>query len=142
MKKLNQFLFNAPLWQIFILSFICLSLFTLSQFSIVFYFSNVSSKNIAVIIKICTLPSVIIGIIIGAAVTNIILIKRESTIFWTYAKELELIIKNANTKDTVMSVFENEYQELHKKRNSLDKNQALELNKFYTILQTKYKYMQ
>jgi hypothetical protein len=63
---------------------------------------------------------------------------RKSTIFWDYAKLVEGLIENTETKESLQSLFDNEFQDLRKKCQGGP--QIPELNRLYTIIKTKYKY--
>jgi hypothetical protein len=64
---------------------------------------------------------------------------RKSQIFWDYSHEVEDLIAEAETQDALNSIFQNQFQELRKQGQGGP--QIPELNRLYTIMKTKHKYV-
>jgi hypothetical protein len=87
----------------------------------------------------CTAMGAITGILFGLMFSLMVSMMRKSQIFWDYAKVVEKLIENAETKEALQSLFDNEFQDLRKKCQGGP--QIPELNRLYTIIKTKYKYI-
>lgn len=87
----------------------------------------------------CIKIGALLGLLFGLMFTLLISSMRKSQIFWTRADEVEALIKLAETKEGLQSIYENEFQDLRKKCQGGP--QILELNRLYTIMKTKYKYV-
>ena len=138
MKKLNNFLDKAPLWQIYIFGWFFTGAFT----ALIFYgFKFIDSPNSKMLIT--GINCIKMGAIMGALFGLIFMLTastiRKSQIFWKYAHEVEALIEEAETQDEMNSIFENQFQWLRKK--CLGGPQITELNRLYTIMKTKYKYI-
>ena len=59
--------------------------------------------------------------------------------FWMYAEKVESLIESAETKESLDSIFKNEFQFLREL--SQGGPHHVELKKQHTIMQTKYKYV-
>lgn len=81
----------------------------------------------------------LLGLLFGLMVMLMVSMMRKSTIFWEYAKVVEALIDDTTTKDDLDSIFKNEFQDLRKKCQGGP--QIPELNRLYTIMKTKYKYV-
>lgn len=81
-----------------------------------------------------------IGIPFGAMIVLMVSMMRKAQIFWEYAEVVERLIDEADTKEKVGFVFNNEFQSLREKCQGGP--QITELQRLYTIMQTKIKYIQ
>jgi hypothetical protein len=137
MKRLNNFLDKAPLWQIYILGWFFTGAFTASIFY-GFQFIGATKPELDFSGINCIKMGVMSGILFGLMFMLMFSMMRKSQIFWDYSKEVETLIENEETKEGLQSVFENQFQELRKKCQGGP--QIPELNRLYTIMKTKYKY--
>jgi hypothetical protein len=137
MKKLNNFLDKAPLWQIYIFGWFLTGAFGASIF---YGFQLIDPPNSKMLISgiNCIKMGALTGTLFGLMFMLIFSMMRKSIIFWDYAKVVESLIDKAETKELLQSIFNNEFQDLRKKYQGGP--QISELNRLYTILKTKYKY--
>jgi hypothetical protein len=132
MKKLNNFLDKAPLWQVFIFGWLFTGAFTFLFF---FLFSTIEAQlNLA---KSAGIGSMM-GLPFGLMVMLMTSMTRKSTKFWDFAKEVETLIEAAETKESLQSIFDNEFQDLQKLQ--MGHPHGSKLKELYAILKTKYKY--
>jgi hypothetical protein len=133
MKKLENFLDKAPLWQVFIFGW----LFTGTLSFIIFQFfpdGTVELRDPFVNLKI----GVSMGFMFGLMFMLMFSMSRKSDKFWNYAKEVESLIEAAETKEALQSIFDNEFQTLQKLQQGHP--HGSKLKELYAILKTKYKY--
>jgi hypothetical protein len=138
MKHLNNFYEKAPLWQVCIVGwFLSGSLIAAMFYGLQFIDSPNSEKVFSGIncINIGAMSGVLFGLVFMFTVSMM----RKSQIFWDYAKAVEVLIEDANTKDELESIFKMEFQNLRKKCQGGP--QIPELNRLHTIMKTKYKYI-
>ena len=138
MKRLNDFFEKAPLWQIFIFGWIFLGGFV----AILFYGSQfiIDPNNQLVFSGIqCIKIGAAGGLLFGLMFVLMVSMTRKSIIFWEYSKEVEALIDGAATRKELVSIFENEFQDLRKKCQGGP--QIPELNRLYTVMKTKIKYV-
>lgn len=138
MKKLNNFLSNAPMWKIFIFSYIIMTLFTFLIFSCLNpLMTTEGQKTFSMITNLKISASA--GVLFGLMLTLLILMSRKSDKFWTYSEEVAKLIDEAETKEALKGIYNNEFAELRKK--SMGTPHYNELKRLYTILETKHKYI-
>ena len=138
MKKLEKFLNEAPLWQIYIFGWV----FTGTFVGLLFYcfgFTDVTRTDIEITAIKCVYLGISTGAIFGLMFMLMFSMMRKSQIFWDYSKEVEKLIQEAATKEKLEAIFENEFQELRKKCQGGP--QIPELSRLHTIMKTKYKYV-
>jgi hypothetical protein len=139
MKRLNDFFEKAPLWQIFIFGWIFLGGFV----AILFYgfqSIDIDPNNQLVFSGIrCIKIGAAAGLLFGLMFLLMISMMRKSIIFWEYSKEVEALIDSAATRKELESIFEKEFQDLRKKCQGGP--QIPELNRLYTVMKTKIKYV-
>lgn len=137
MKKLNTFLDKAPLWQIYIFGWLFTGVFVAFLFYGFQFIDPDPNHDLSGVncIKIGALSGVLFGLMFMLMFSMM----RKSQIFWDYAKVVEDLIENANTKDELQSIFDNQFQELRKK--SQGGPHYIERNRLYTIMKTKYTYI-
>jgi hypothetical protein len=137
MKRLEKFLDKASLWQIYIFGWLFTGAFTASIF---YGFQLIDPPNSKMLITgiNCIKIGALTGILFGLMFMLMFSMMRKSTIFWDYAKLVEGLIENTETKESLQSIFDNEFQDLRKKCQGGP--QIPELNRLYTIIKTKYKY--
>lgn len=138
MKKFNSFLDKAPLWQVYIFGWFFTGSFVASIFYGFQLIDPPSSKIVFSGIN-CIKMGALSGLLFGLLVSLMVSTMRKSTIFWEYAEEVEKLIDDANTKDELQSIFDNQFQELRKKCQGGP--QIPELNRLYTVMKTKHKYV-
>jgi hypothetical protein len=130
MEKFNDFLEKAPIWKIFVSAWFFTGLMV---FIITFIFFNDGDYYKYLLV------SAVFGVLFGGMFSGMISTARQSDKFWMKAKELEKLIDEANTKEDLVKIFENEYQSL--KKLSMGGPHVYETRRIYTILETKYKYV-
>ena len=139
MKKLNNFLEKAPLWQIYIFGFFVTGSMTTSIFYGIQFIAETGELDFS--LKAYIIFGTIMGTLFGLIITLIFSMFRKSQIFWEYStKVVENLIEKAKTKDELQSIFENQFQELRKKCQGGP--QISELRRLYTIIETKSKYIE
>ena len=138
MKHLNNFLEKAPLWQVYIAGWFLTGSFMAAMFY-GFQYIGVTSPELDFSGIKCIKIGAMSGLLFGLMFTLIFSMMRKSQIFWDYAKVVEVLIENANTKDELESIFKMEFQNLRRKCQGGP--QIPELNRLYTIMKTKYKYI-
>ena len=133
MKKLNNFFDEAPLWQVFIFGWLFTGTFTFLLFQF-FPDGTVLPRNWFVNLKI----GFFMGIPFGLMTMLMASMSRKSNKFWNYTEEVEELIDAAETKESLQSIFDNEFKTL------CDLQQGhphgSKLKELYAILKTKYKY--
>lgn len=100
MKKFNNFLEKAPLWKVFVFSFIlCFIVYTpiLGLITNKSYLTLMFSIGIAI--------SALISVLFSLMMSQI----RKSNAFWKYAEEVEKLIENAETKESINSILNKEW---------------------------------
>ena len=138
MKHLNNFLEKAPLWQVYIAGWFLTGSFIATMFYGFEYIAVISPEFDISVIK-CIKLGVTSGLLFGLMFTLMISMMRKSQIFWGYAKVVEVLIENANTKEELESIFKMEFQNLRRKCQGGP--QIPELNRLHTIMKTKFKYI-
>jgi hypothetical protein len=135
MKKINNFIDNAPLWCIYIFGVIFIGGFTFCLFEILPSANSINPLTTTTNIRI----GLILGLILGLMITLITSMMRKSTKFWDLSKILEDKIDLAETKKSLDDIYNNDFQilkELGQGRPHYD-----EIRRLYTIMKTKYKYV-
>jgi hypothetical protein len=134
MKKLNNFLDKAPLWQVFIFGWLfsgCCT-FLLFQF---FPDGTEIPRNWFVNVKI----GLSMGLIFGLMFILMTSMSRKSDKFWNYADEVKVLIDEAETKESLQLILDSEFQTLIKLQQGHPHN--YKVKELYTELKTKYKYI-
>ena len=139
MKKLNDFIDKAPLWQVWIFGW-CLSatIMFLMFWGFDAGFSVVDGTKVhptLVYVKIGAASGVLFGLMVMLTVSMM----RSSQKFWDRAKEVEASINQASTKEALQKVFDEDFQELRKL--SAGGPHHSELTRLHTIMKTKYQYV-
>ncbi len=133
MKKLENFLDKAPLWQVFIFGWMFTGIFTFLLFQF-FPDGTELPRNWFVNFKIGFFMGIPFGLMVMLASS----MSRKSNKFWDYAKEVEALIDAAETKDELFSIYKEEFQSLIELAQGGP--HQYELKRQYAIIQTKYKY--
>jgi hypothetical protein len=133
MKKLNIFFDNAPLWQVFIFGWLFYGTFTFLLFQ---FFPDGTEllRNWFVNLKI----GFFMGILFGLITMLMASMSRKSNKFWNYAEEVEALIDDAETKESLQSIFDNEFKTLSDLQQGHP--HGSKLKELYAIIKTKYKY--
>jgi hypothetical protein len=139
MKRLNNFLDKAPLWQVYIFGWFFTGAFTTFLFYVPVPLIAANTAKTIFSAEVCLKIGAMSGLLFGLMFMLIISMMRKSTIFWSYAKEVEKFINEANSKDALELILENQFEYLRKKCQGGP--QIPELNRLYTIMKTKYKYL-
>ena len=93
---------------------------------------TLSTSNISII-------SLVFGILGGLLFLTSILSTRKSTKFWDYAETVEKIIDAADSKELLEHIHKGEFEILREL--CMGGPQTSELNRLFTIMKTKYKYV-
>ena len=83
--------------------------------------------------------SLIFGVLGGLLFLTSILSSRKSTKFWDYAETVEKLIDSADSKELLDYIHKGEFEILRKL--CMGGPQITELNRLFTIMKTKYKYV-
>jgi hypothetical protein len=138
MKRLNNFLDKAPLWQVYIFGWF----FAGSLFASLFYglqLIGATSPELLITGINCIKIGAITGILFGLMIMLMVSMMRKSQKFWDYAKVVEELIDKEETQTGLNSIFNNEFQSLRKL--SQGGPHIHELNKQYQTMKIKYKYV-
>ena len=133
MKTINNFFDKAPLWQTFIFGWLFTSAFTFLLFQFMPDGTELP-RNLVVNLKI----GASMGIPFGLMVMLMTSMGRKSNKFWNYAEEVEALIEVAETKESLQSIFDNEFKTLQNLQQGHP--HGSKLKELYAILKTKYKY--
>ena len=137
MKKFNDFMFNAPIWKVAIISFVFGFCFINSLFLGLEYLSG-SNVDMPLIKRTVLVPS-LLGLAMAGIILTFTKMANESEQFWTKAKEVEKLIDDAETKQEISDIVYGELTELHKMR--MGRPHVHEVNKLITVANTKIKYL-
>lgn len=77
--------------------------------------------------------------LVSMIVSMLTSITRSSYIFWGEAERLECKIDNADDKDVLLQIYDEDFENLKKLSCGAIHNE--ELRRLYTIIKTKYKYL-
>lgn len=135
-KTIDYFFDEAPYWQVFVALFILLVIVIFSIFSFLFDFIIVELSVDILLIGKLTLTLALSFAFVGTLLTYI---GRKSVLFWKEAKKLFNKLDEAETKETIDEIFNNDFQVLRKM--SFGGAHYGELKRLHTIMQTKYKYL-
>ena len=131
MKKINQFLETSSPYTIFSFRFI---FFLIIGLLISTLFALPDSLELIQI-----LPAFIISLLFVGVEILVDSMCKSSDAFWRYAREIENLIENAETKDELQTIYNNEFQKLVKMQ--MGKTHSTMLVKLDSTLTTKYKYI-
>lgn len=138
MNKINYFFDKAPMWQVYLVGWFLSG----SLISSMFYFLqeiDATSPELIITGEACLKVGATAGLLFGLMIALMVSMMRRSTVFWAYAETVEELIDEATTKAELQSIFDNEFQSLRKKCNGGP--QIPELNRLYTVMKTKFKYV-
>ena len=137
MKRLNDFIETAHLFWVFLFGWFFTGLFIAS----IFYFSGsfVVEPRIFGMVK-CIEMGAMSGVPFGLMVMLTASMIRSSQRFWNFAECVEHLIEHAETRTDLESVFSNDFQKLINL--SGGGVHRTELTRLYTIMKTKYKYIE
>jgi hypothetical protein len=138
MNKINKFFENAPMWQIYIFGWISTGTFVASIFY-GFQFIGAAAVDINLSLINCIKMGAMTGLLLGLMIMFMISMMRKSRIFWDYSKVVGELIEKAETKETLQSIFDNEFQDLRKKCQGGP--QIPEITRLYAVMITKFKYI-
>ena len=137
MRRKDNFLENAPLWKIYLAGWFVTGFMT---FIVWGGLSKIGTDDSL----IYTFPRLfcfgaIFGIPFGLLFTLMISMGRKSTKFWEHAEYVEKLVDEANSKIRLDDIFKCEFEGL--KDLSQGGPHSQELNRIYTIMKTKYKFL-
>lgn len=138
MKKLNKFLESSPHWVLFIFCwFLCTVVvaFTFYGMNAILPSEDVNAFTPFVCLKI----GAGLGILFGLLMVLMIQTNGKSSIFWELARQLEAEIEETETKEQILSLYENKFNALRKR--SLGGPHSTEITRIYTIMQTRIKFL-
>lgn len=142
MKTLNYFFEKAPLWQIFVLIWFLTGAFFTSYMLYGLQKNGATNPELDFSGMDCIKFGAGIGLFFGLFFWALVSMMRKSQIFWDYAKVVEELIESTHTKDGLQSILEQEFQDLRKKCQGGHKQlQITELERLYSIIKTKIKYV-
>jgi hypothetical protein len=133
MKKLNNFLEKAPLWKVFIIGWIVGTIISCSMWSLLLL-TEIDVLTLSILLKLSLFFGLFVG---GGMLTLLTSMMRSSSKFWEYAKEVEKLVDEANTKQDIIDIEEDEFQKLRKM--SIGNPHSYEVRRIFTIMETKYK---
>jgi hypothetical protein len=87
----------------------------------------------------CIQIGLILGLIFGVMIALFVAQMRKSQKFWDYAKFVESLIDKAESKSALESIHKWEFESLREMTQGGPHNN--ELHRLYTIMKTKYKYV-
>ena len=129
-NKINNFLAKAPIWQISIAVATCM--YPLMYMFLYLIIKPSELHNVAWM-------SVVFSVLCAFMVGTQYFMMRESSKFWTAAKEFEKAIHAAHSRDELMKLSLDDFDQLCKKSQGNPHNH--ELDRLFTMLITKHKYI-
>ena len=138
MKKINYFFDKTPMWKVVIVYYICFSLISYLIFKGVFYYTGVEQLEVMkhhVILKISITSGLLFSIVLSLSTH----LRRKSQKFWDYSREVEHLIDDASTKDSIQKIWQNEFLKLIRLSSGGIHN--MELHRLKAIMETKIKYI-
>jgi len=133
MTRINNFLTNAHLFKVFLYGYLFCGGFVFIVFSL---FSDAElNLNFIRSFFIASIAGLPFGVMLMLMVST----TRKSQNFWDYAKEVDILVDEADTKEVIDSIHETSFQKLIGM--SMGNEHQTELNRIYTIMQTKVKYL-
>ena len=100
MKKINNLLEKAPLWKVFVFSFILWLIVFMSVFTLI-----TDRSHLMIMFYIAITTSTITSMLFSSMISQ----AKKSDVFWKYAKEVEKLIENAETKESINSILNKEW---------------------------------
>ena len=133
MTRINNFLTNAHLFKVFLYGYLFCGGFVFIVFSL---FSDAElNLNFIRSFFIASIAGLPFGVMLMLMVSS----TRKSQNFWDYAKEVDILVDEADKKEVIDSIHETSFQKLIGM--SMGNEHQTELNRIYTIMQTKVKYL-
>ena len=129
-QRIENFFANTHLFKIYIFGW-----FSTGSIFFLFFFFLVKEFDIITCLKIGVVTGLLFGLILTLTISQI----RKSVAFWKYAKEVEVLIEEAETQERLKIIFEHEYEMLRDL--SLGGPHSQELEKLYYIMKTKFQYV-
>ena len=134
-KTIKLFFSEAPLWLVFFLTCV---LFTISIDFVIITINIITRTTSLISFELFRL-SFFISILLGMIVSMFTSISRNSHLFWDEAERLACKIDNAEDKDILLQIYDEDFENLKKLSCGAIHNE--ELRRLYTIIKTKYKYL-
>lgn len=134
MKQINYFFTKKPLWQVFIVLNIVFFVICFLGFNYI-----VNQPPLVFKFKQILTVSLMISLFFSIFLTPVFYLLRCSLKFWEYSEEVNKLINDATTKEKLNKITDNEFQKLRKM--SVGGPHQTELIRLYTIINTKYKYL-
>jgi hypothetical protein len=133
-KKINNFLDTANLFKIFVFGYFVSSIVTIVTY---YLLSHLVGPKMT--LQLCGKIGAIFGILLGLIFALGIGAMRKSDKFWSYAKIVDRLIDNAESKSKLDSIHKWEFETLRKMAQGGPHVQ--ELKRLRTIMETKYRYV-
>jgi hypothetical protein len=138
MKAINNHFEKAPLWKVYVIGVLIFGTFTFLLFQFVTpMITNNGEQPFKTIVNLKIGGAM--GLIFGLMWLLMVSQSRSNSKFWTYAETVEKMANEAETREQLESIFNNEFQELRKL--GFGQPHYAEVKKIYTILKTKVKYV-
>jgi hypothetical protein len=131
MKAINKFFGTASLFTTFSVIY---ASFLIISIPCAFIFVLPDSLDLIQILIVCTISLLFAGML--AFINNMFNL---SSVFWKYFTYVKYLIENAETKDEIQSIYDNEFQDLVKMQMGNPHNTMIV--ELYSILKKKYKYV-
>jgi hypothetical protein len=135
MKKINNFFDKANLLLVYPVMATFVSIITFFSLIILGRAVGAPEQPDIILIKI----SLLMGLMMGLPVTAMIYMMRKSAEFWKMAEEVGKKVDDAETKDELRHIMDNEFVELRKR--SGGGIHYTELRRLVAIMTTKAKYI-
>jgi hypothetical protein len=132
----DRFFNTASLWLVFMIGFLITGLMAFS----LFYWMPAGAENNPFTIPVCLKIGIAFGLVFGALWTMIVKNMRLNRKFWDYAEHVRGLVDLATTKEELLSVERDEWQELMKLQLG-GPHHASELREIYAIMKTKYSFL-
>ena len=130
-KSVSKYFETCSLWVIFCVTYISALVIFLLMFNLMIDIKDVIILN--VLIKLSFFLSFLFSCLSVLTVSR----ERKSSIFWNYLNDVETLINNSDTVDSLHNIFDNEIQKLWKI--SMGGIHNLEANRLVSLINIKIK---
>lgn len=138
MKRISNFLDNASMWKVYIASYIFATLFTFLIFTCLNPIMTTEGQKMfttVVTLKISASAGVLFGLMFALMIS----MSRSSDRFWKYSEVVKNLIDEAETKEALKGIYNNEFTRLKEMMGG--RPHLEEVRRLKAILDTKYKYI-
>jgi len=138
MESLNKFFDKAHLFKVYLVGVLITGLFTFFLFHYVTqWITDKPEPALSFLVNIKI--SLGMGAIFGLMIMLMTSMSRKSGKFWCYAETVEKLIEDAETKQALKDIYNNEFKEL--RHLAQGGPHYYEAKRIYAILETKHKYI-